>query len=190
MVCCALLAHVLSLFFRFTLEQLTGKQGETAEGTGGEPSRADRERAGSSQAPPLAANGRGQLGGRVFLLTQAPPQTRAAHLEAPHGVPLTFVGSSPRVLHCTLWPCHVLLSLCPASYIPSPSPPHPNTHQLIPLPRAPSLFLISLHIPGALPCTQSHHELCAQLMPLYATSAECIRWLLEIRGHTSAQGAP
>ena len=106
MFLCALLAHVLSLFFRFTLEQLTESK-ETAEGKGGEPSRADRrERAGSSWAPQLVAKGRGQLAHWVFVLIQESPRMGTAHPSAPRCVPLPC--SSLCVHRHTPWPHHVL----------------------------------------------------------------------------------
>lgn len=194
MFCCALLAHVLSLFFRFTLEQLTESKERQQKGKETSPAEQLGER---GQAPrgPLSCKGEGTAG----LLGTAPPAdpgipsnqngtpqgpTQKCPCPAIHSVS-SLTQRWPH--HVLPVPHHLLLSL---SYMLCRDPPPllTPTHQLIPLPgclfpvppvpqylhHACILFLVCLYTLGALsPHTRSHDELCAQLTPAYAVSAEC-----------------
>lgn len=207
MFCCALPAHVLSLFFRFTLEQLTESKERQQKGKEASPAEQIGER---GQAPhgPLSSL---QRGGDSWAAgsscrsknslrqnsTLQGPALCAPH-PAVHSVSsLTHCG--PAMCYCPpphtrLWhtscvtpqPQHSSSSLYQGVY--SPCCGFPSIYIMPP----PCFSFACAHL-GACPAhthTRPHDELCAQLMPAYTVSTECIRRLLEICGHASAQGAP
>lgn len=191
MFCCALLAHVLSLFFRFTLEQLTESKERQQKGKETSPAEQLGER-GQALRGPLSCTGEGTAG---LLGPPADPGIPANQNGTPQGptqkCPCPAIHSVSSLTHggptmCSLSPT-TYSCLCHTSCVVTP-PPLTPAHQLIPLPgclfpvppvpqyihHACILFLVCLYTLGALPPhIRSHDELCAQLTPAYAVSAEC-----------------
>ena len=178
--CSAILAHILSLFFRFILEQLTECEEIQQKGKEASPAEQIGERGQAPPGPLSSGKGKGYcraVGSSSWPKTTPPqPKARAAQPSAPRPVPrpaahlVSSIHTGPTV--CSLCPTMYLVS---ATHPVSPAPTRSSVVQpcLFPMPQAPCTYLmpppcLSLactHL-GSPPLTQSHHKLCARSCPL------------------------